>query len=563
MSLTAINISGSFTVNNLPITGSTSGTAGTSGSSGTAGTSGSSGTAGTSGSSGSSGTSGVNGSSGSSGTSGINGSSGTSGFNGSSGSSGTAGSSGTSGSSGVSGSSGTSGSSGVSGSSGTSGGTGSSGTSGDSGSSGTSGTSAAVDYTGLITTGSISTTQQITGSLILGNTVISGSLVGNTVNGGLIQIRTEASLSGSVGLYISSSSPVSQSNVIFGGGGPSPANFTGSIVISGSNNIMLQSGRLATTGSYGYLTNNNIGSTYPTLGTVSLLRPTVSNNALQGVLNLQFTTSSLAAPSITNNLIYGTTNINHQSGSISFQNNIVLSNQQFVSNANTTTTNLNPLIFANIIAGISFPMITLNHNSSSIVYQGNIGAGLTVTNNYSSSVSQGVDNIAVRGNLLIGANNVLTVSGSNSANRRTFDYNTILGSGNRVNSDYATSSAGHLVATALIGQNLIVSASNTSATVGGTVIVGRYNATGSNQEGSQETVFAVGTGTADNARRNAIHIDNNGNTELTGSVTISGSLQVNGSNVVTGSVETNRNGLINTGSFLGAEQAISGSFIVK
>jgi hypothetical protein len=234
MSLTQVNISGSFTVNNLPITGSTSGTAGTSGTSGTSGssgsagtsgTSGSSGSAGTSGSSGSAGTSGSSGSNGSSGTSGSNGSSGTSGSSGSNGSSGTSGSSGsngssgtsgssgsngsdgssgtsgssgsagsdgssgtsgssgsdgssgssgsdgssgTSGSSGSDGSSGTSGSSGSDGSSGTSGSSGSDGTSGSNGTDGTSGTSGiSPSLVGVITTGSIATTQSITGSLIL------------------------------------------------------------------------------------------------------------------------------------------------------------------------------------------------------------------------------------------------------------------------------------------------------------------------------------------------------------------------------------------------------------
>jgi hypothetical protein len=87
--------------------------------------------------------------------------------------------------------------------------------------------------------------------------------------------------------------------------------------------------------------------------------------------------------------------------------------------------------------------------------------------------------------------------------------------------------------------------------------------TGSLQESSQETVFAVGTGTADNARRNAIHIDNNGNTEITGSVTISGSLQINGQPVVTGSIVIDKTGLITTGSFLGAEQSISGSLTLS
>ena len=87
ISQTEVNISGSFYINNVPITNGTSGTSGTSGQSG------SSGTSGTSGQAGSSGTSGQNGSSGTSGTSGGAGSSGTSGTSGQSGSSGTSGTS--------------------------------------------------------------------------------------------------------------------------------------------------------------------------------------------------------------------------------------------------------------------------------------------------------------------------------------------------------------------------------------------------------------------------------------------------------------------------------------
>ena len=588
MSLTEVNISGSFRVNGVSISG---GTSGSSGSSGTSGSSGSSGTSGTSGSSGSgfnyygtwsdtttyiindvityNGQSYVSIQNGN-----LNkqpsvqpawwsvfsaaGSSGTSGTSGVSGSGGTSGTSGTSGSDGLVGSNGTSGTSGTSGQDG------SSGTSGVDGSSGTSGVSPSLD--GVITTGSITTTQQITGSLILGNTVISGSLITNTVNKGIIKIESELHSSSSAAVpygYISSSSPTNQSNLIFNtlvstSGSGLLTNQSGSIVISGSNNIMFNSNRTATVGTYGYLGgNSNIGSTYPTLGTGSLLRPAIGNNALQAAVSLQFTTSSLAAPSISSNLIYGGTNINHQSGSVLFSGNYV-GLQAFTSNANTTTLGLNASIFGNIIQGITFPIITLNHNSSSITYQGNIGGGLTVNNNYSSSVSTAVNNITVTGNILGGQSNTLVVTGSNSATRRVFDNNVVIGRSNIINSDFSGGTGGHLVSTTVLGDNLIVSASHTSTTQGGTVIVGRFNATGSLQESSQEAVFVVGTGTAAGNRRNAIHVDNTNNIRMTGSVNVSGSLVLNGVTVGDG----NRNGLITTGS-AGSTQSITGSLNIN
>jgi hypothetical protein len=133
----------------------------------------------------------------------------------------------------------------------------------------------------------------------------------------------------------------------------------------------------------------------------------------------------------------------------------------------------------------------------------------------------------------------------------------MMGRNGVINSNYIAGSAGHLVSTGLIGQDLIVSASHTSVTSGGTVIVGRFNATGSLQESSQDTVFVVGTGTAANTRRNAIRIDNNNNTTITGSVTISGSLSVNNIPVLAGTT-----GLITTGS-IATTQAITGSLIVS
>ena len=202
MSLTEVNISGSFFINNVPITNGTDGTSGTSGSSGSDG---SSGTSGSNGTDGTSGTSGSNGS---------DGSSGTSGTDGSTGSSGSDGSSGTSGSNGSDGSSGTSGSNGTDGSSGTS---------GSNGSNGSSGTSGLTDKTGLITTGSIATTQSITGSLIVsGSQLITGSLStsqdilvnGLTVGKGGGNILTNIA----IGAGALRSNTTAQSNVAIGSG---------------------------------------------------------------------------------------------------------------------------------------------------------------------------------------------------------------------------------------------------------------------------------------------------------------------------------------------------------
>jgi hypothetical protein len=549
ISQTQVNISGSFLINNVPITNGTNGTSGTSG---VAGSSGTSGTSGVAGSSGTSGTSGVAGSSGTSGTSGLAGSSGSSGTSGGTGTSGTSGTSGQNGSSGTSGSSGfgSSGTSGADGSSGTSGGTGSSGTSGSSGTGGG-------DRNGLITTGSIADTQQITGSLILGNTVISGSLIGNVDNSGIIKIQSQLHSSSSLAIpfgYISSSNPDLQTNIMFGsitaasGSGLLTNTLTGSIVISGSNNILLGAGNRGNTitqGTYGYLGgSNNIGTVIPTLNTGSVIRPSISNNALQSSLALQFTTSSLSAPSISSNLIYNSTTINHQSGSLSYSNN--LNQGSVTSTANNIALPFLTTIQQNYFGGSS---ITLQHISSSITATNNIvgGAAFTVTNLVSSSVSTTANGLSFNNNLILGSANGVWVSGSNTTNRRTVISNIIGGTNTAVSSSQVGADT-HLVSSIVYGQNLIVSASHASG-VGGSTFVGRYNATGSLQESSQDAVFVVGTGTGVGSRRNALHIDSNNNTRITGSVLVSGSLnttgKINDLKIHTGSVNVDSIGIGN------------------
>ena len=136
---------------------------------------------------------------------------------------------------------------------------GSSGTSGTSGSSGTS--PANLDRNGLITTGSAATTQAITGSLILsgsagieidvkGDATITGSLT----EVGDVYIFNPASNNSTIKLNISGSNSATGSNLIFGNTDVVTTQ-SGSVVISGSNNILLNGFRASTiqNGTYGYI----------------------------------------------------------------------------------------------------------------------------------------------------------------------------------------------------------------------------------------------------------------------------------------------------------------------
>jgi hypothetical protein len=571
MSLTEVNISGSFFINNVPITNGTNGTSGTSG---------------------------VNGSSGTSGSSGSNGSSGTSGQSGSSGSAGSDGSSGTSGTSGGTGSSGTSGSNG---SSGTSGSNGSSGTSGSNGTDGTSGTSFESPYTGnivvtgsiditgqylvngvpvtgsggggdrngLITTGSIGTTQDITGSLnILGTTtvndlILSGNLVGNAVNKGLIKIKTEAYESGSLQFenYITASSPVSQSNLIFGLSTPALIQ-SGSIIISGSNNIILTPSRnnTLTIGTFGYIQgNNNIINQIPVISTSSFLNQNIfgnSNNYLNAVATIDAPASgAITSPDYfnqfsSNNLGSGIL-LRHKSGSFAVANNVLQGGINSFATQSLlfpTGASAGPTINGNIHAGST---TILSHISSSIIYSNNISdsANLIIRNSATHPLAaNGSGSVQVVSNIFGGGATTLTFNGPGAQGTKGVQNNIIVGTTNELNMISSGSSA-WLTNTAVVGLGLIVSGSNGGTGAGGSAFVGRWNATGSNQEATNDTVFVVGNGNGAASRRNAIRVDSFGNTQLTGSIQISGSLLLNGSSI--GS--SDRNGLITTGSGVGTQ----------
>ena len=590
MSLTQVNISGSLTVNGSSVTAGTSGTSGsngtdgssgTSGSNGTdgsSGTSGSNGTNGSSGTSGSNGTNGTSGSNGTDGTSGTSGSNGTNGSSGSNGSSGTSGSNGTSGTNGSSGSNGTDGSSGTSGSNGTDGTSGSNGTDGTSGSNGTDGSSGtsgvSPSLVGVITTGSLASTQSISGSLIVNDLIVSGNLVGNSINQGLIKIKTETYESGSVQFenYITSSAPISQSNLIFGSpfGAAGPTQ-TGSVIISGSNNIIFNGTRGGTIqiGTLGYIQgNSNIIGTIPVISTSSFLNGNIFGHS-SNIHNAPLTIDAPATGAITStdyfnqissNNLGGGVLLRHKSGSFSMNNN----NSQGTINSFATQSLLypsgaisGPTIQGNVHAGST---TTLSHISSSIIYNNNISdsSNLIIRNSATHPAAlNGSGSVTVSNNIFGGGTTTLTISGSGVQATKSIVGNMSIGANNELNV-INSGSNGVLGNTAMLGQGLIVSGNLANTNSGGSAFVGRWNATGSNQETISETVFVVGTGTAANSRRNALRIDNNNNSNFTGSVNISGSLLLNGVTVGDG----NRNGLITTGS-AGAIQNITGSLIIS
>ena len=255
------------------------------------------------GSSGSSGTSGTSGSSGNGGTSGTSGTSGLAGRNGTSGSSGSSGTSGTSGGSGSSGSGGTSGTSGTSGENGSSG---SSGTSGTSGSSGSSGVSPSV--VGFITTGSISTLQSITGSLIISGSQSGSNVVtlnGVTIGQGAYNILGNIVIGNNAPILGSGSfaAAVVNNNILISNGASS--------IISGSRNTIV--GNSAFVNANNTLRNtgigrgvlNNIGTSY---GSGSQYNTAIGHSALNALISGSNNTVIYGGTNTNEGLVYGSNN---------------------------------------------------------------------------------------------------------------------------------------------------------------------------------------------------------------------------------------------------------------
>ena len=364
---------------------------------------------------------------------------------------------------------------------------------------------------------------------------ISGSLLGDTDNDGQIRIFSKNFNDGAVKMNISSSAPAASANIIFGNaGGAAAVTQTGSIVISGSNNIIMGGPRpntLVTNGTYGYLGGNaNIMMGQSTLTTSSILRPSMNNNILAGagILGMTFTSSSFAGgqPLLNSNIVNSNFTINMgASGSISATGNIINGAASLFQTGSAIANARNTFISNNINSSF----FVQNYQSSSFTVSNNntVGASHFIDNNFVNTF--GTAGITVSRNFFQGQLNYLNICGSPSSNLTRTVGDSFLGGYNVTGSLLASgTNNGNLSATLIYGNNLNIN--GTSVTnVGGNAFFGRYNDTGS-LANSNDIVMAVGTGTAVSTRRTGFYI-------TTGSlVGISGSLDVKGNTTITGSV---------------------------
>lgn len=388
--------------------------------------------------------------------------------------------------------------------------------------------------------------QMRAGATITGSVNITGSL--GIRSGSLSTISNNTTVN--INNYITSSD-AGQSNILYGwgenpgnaGASLTQANYTGSLRITGSNNLISMPQIRATalggsadqqgyiSGSGNMIMSNNAGIY---LNTGSLLFPKIQNNYLgvNSVINMNFTTSSLAGghPIVGNNIVQGGGLIlNHPSGSANASTNVIIGGQ--LTSNQTFVTNVKPTFSANNILGA----VTLNHISSSINFQTNyINATQFNINNHVSSSNITNNGVSFTNNLVFGGSggqaiNVYT-SGSQSSNSNRIISDNIIGGRNiAVSSSFVSSSNSNLFSSLVVGNALTVSGSHIGGTNGGSVFLGRFNDTGSGLNLAQDIVMAVGTGTSASARKTGFYITSG---SLVG---VSGSMEVNGPLTITGS----------------------------
>jgi hypothetical protein len=422
---------------------------------------------------------------------------------------------------------------------------------------------------GLITTGSIAGTQAITGSLIVsGSEGITGSLnVSGSANfvgpvgfnllqpdnfkqnltllGGINHFTSSTILNNYLNSITTSLNNNDNNFVLPPGAGISSAFglgiLTGSVFISGSNNLILNLGSnvAASQGRKQIYGSGNIGITAPQINTSSLTVPSITNNYNAGGLVLTLTTGSNAgnnAHTFGSNINLSSITWNHPSASIGAGASSTVSSNINVGTLNSIT--IGPTILTtpallqnNIISNIS---LGLNHNSSSIQFNQNIvgGNSFTINNRYYTTGSNNF--LAAASNIIGGQTIVVYAAGAPATNvSRTLVGNLIGGQTVNISLEQNNTDLGGLRSSIVYGQGLNVTGSHSAATTTqqGAAFFGRWNGQDNGLPDSARTVFAVGTGTADGTRRTGLYVTSG---SLVG---VSGSLDVKGPSTFTGSLD--------------------------
>jgi hypothetical protein len=314
---------------------------------------------------------------------------------------------------------------------------------------------------------------------------------------------------------------------------------SGSLTISGSNNILLPSAT-PTAGFRRQVTSNNIFLTtaLPEVTGSLTYSPNITGNYGNNIIRFRGPASSsawsLSANIVNSNLNIGnadTTSANQAIAGGNIASNILLASVNY--NAYTTPLVAQAVFQSNLSVGNS----TLTAFSSSIAANNNIFVGNTFTVNnryFGTSSTNAAQRLSLQNNVFGGlATPTLTAAGSNTsaAAPREVHGNTTNGSqlaiGVVLDGDNS-----NLYSTLIHGSNLTVTGSNAYNTPAGagSAFFGRNNSVNGTAARSGETIFAVGTGINNGAgRKTGFLIDSGSNTFVEGTLNVSGSTSFTGS----------------------------------
>jgi hypothetical protein len=315
-------------------------------------------------------------------------------------------------------------------------------------------------------------------------------------------------------------------------------NITGSVFISGSNNMILSLGSQlpANQGRRGIIGNGNVINSIPTINTSSLTIPQINNNYNAGGITLTLTTGSNIghnAHQVGNNVNLGGITWNHPSASIGAGQSSGINANINVGQITSTTTGPTLLTTQATLTNniVSNNNLALNHISSSITFGQNIvgGAITTINNRYFTTGSN--NNLAVSANILAGQQLVVNAAGSPATNvARTLVGNLIGGQLVNVSLEQTNTDLGGLRNSIVYGQGLHVTGSHSAANTAqqGVAIFGRWNGEDNGLADSARTVFAVGTGNATGNRRTSLYVTSGSLVGVSGSFLVSGSSAFSG-----------------------------------
>ena len=322
------------------------------------------------------------------------------------------------------------------------------------------------------------------------------------------------------------------------------ANASGSLVISGSGNLVMAMPNV-NTDFRAQLTSNNLAFGLPQISASMAYPISIANNIIQTAPSFRGPISS-SAWTIGNNYLAAQVNLG-PSVPQNFEKAIagVTLNSNIINGAISATANSASFNTAFSIANSNINQtLTINAISSSVqIANSNMGGlSATINNRASSSLATNTNNfLTVSSVLTSGQSITINADGASTTNVSPGLVASFVGGTSptiQLGAPGVTSDSRQLRNTIVFGQQLIVTGSNSAAATAaqGGAFLGRFNSATPNQNDSSYVVFAVGTGNGNLNRKTAFLIDSGSNTFVEGALNVSGSTFLNGATIITGSL---------------------------